>query len=158
MSFGNKLRELRKSSNFTQDDLAKKLSLSKANISKYEADFVEPNFQTLATISNLFDVSTDYLLGLSSSPKTFKEPIISNFEHKLIDAYRKQSELQPAVNKLLGVDPVQIITNKKGEKTVVVIEAMTPNRTSDLRIAAESPSEGKSVKRTNKRKLSPEEI
>lgn len=62
MTFGEKLRELRVSAGYTQEVLAKKLNLSKANISKYEAGTVEPNLTTLIAISKLFQKSTDYLL------------------------------------------------------------------------------------------------
>ena len=62
MSFGERLRQLRISTNLTQEQLAKKIKLSKANISKYEADLVEPNIDTLKILSKIFNVSTDYLL------------------------------------------------------------------------------------------------
>lgn len=62
MSFGSKLRELRVAAGMTQEQLAKKINLSKANVSKYEADIVEPNLDTLVAISKLFDVTIDYML------------------------------------------------------------------------------------------------
>lgn len=68
MSFGYRLRNLREQSHMTQTDLADKLNLSKANISKYESNLVEPNLQTLSLISELFDVSVDYLLGKTDDP------------------------------------------------------------------------------------------
>ena len=64
MDFGSKLKDLRNANKLTQEQLASKLSLSKANISKYEANFVEPNLDTLALIANIFNVTSDYLLGL----------------------------------------------------------------------------------------------
>ena len=64
MSFGKRLKALRIEHNMTQDALAKKIKLSKANVSKYEADLVEPNLNTLAIVSALFDVSIDYLIGV----------------------------------------------------------------------------------------------
>ncbi|MBP1926880.1 transcriptional regulator with XRE-family HTH domain [Sedimentibacter acidaminivorans] len=62
MKFGDKLRSLRNKYNLTQTELAEKLNLSKANISKYESGNLEPNIQTITTISKLFNVSVDYLL------------------------------------------------------------------------------------------------
>lgn len=64
MSFGSKLRELRVAAGMTQEQLAKKINLSKANVSKYEADTVEPNLDTLVAISNLFGVTIDYMLDV----------------------------------------------------------------------------------------------
>lgn len=63
MTFGKRLRQLRNEFNLTQTQLAEKISLSKANVSKYEADSVEPNLQTLRLLSKFFGVSIDYLLG-----------------------------------------------------------------------------------------------
>lgn len=63
VSFGSKLRELRNSAGLTQSELAQRINRSKANISKYEKDDLEPNLDTLVAISEIFDVSIDYLLG-----------------------------------------------------------------------------------------------
>lgn len=71
MSFGSRLKELRLKNNLTQLELAKKINLSKANVSKYEANLIEPNLDTLTMISDLFNVSTDYLLEK-------EEPAIKN--------------------------------------------------------------------------------
>ena len=67
MNFGVRLRELRTSAGLTQSQLAEKINLSKANVSKYEAGIVEPNLETLFLICKLFSVSADYLLGLNES-------------------------------------------------------------------------------------------
>ncbi len=63
MTFGERLRQLRKEFDLTQTELADKISLSKANVSKYESNSVEPNLQTLRLLSKFFGVSIDYLLG-----------------------------------------------------------------------------------------------
>lgn len=83
LSFGGRLRELRLSKNLTQEELAKKISLSKANVSKYEADLVEPNLDTLAMLSALFDVSINYLLGIPEKT-TPKEQPLSEKQSQLI--------------------------------------------------------------------------
>lgn len=62
MNFGAKLKELRIEKKITQLQMAEILDTSKSNISKYESGSVEPNLETLAKISNFFDVSMDYLL------------------------------------------------------------------------------------------------
>ncbi len=66
MTFGERLKELRLSKDMTQSDLAKRINLSKANVSKYEANFVEPNLETLGLIAKVFNVSVDYLLGYTN--------------------------------------------------------------------------------------------
>lgn len=75
MSFGNILRTLRTSKGMTQEQLAKKINLSKANVSKYEADLVEPNLETLALIATVFSVSVDYLLGIQEKAALQEQPL-----------------------------------------------------------------------------------
>lgn len=109
MSFGRRLRDLRVENELTQQDLAQKLNLSKANISKYEADIIQPSIETLVSIARLFKISVDYLLGLSEARTAFGNYGISirfNFEEeKLIAAYRKKTNMQEAVKRLLLDEP-----------------------------------------------------
>lgn len=69
MTFGQRLKALRTEKCLTQLELAHKVNLSKANISKYESDNIEPNLDTLNLFSELFDVSLDFLLGKSAITK-----------------------------------------------------------------------------------------
>lgn len=69
MSFGSRLRSLRVANDMTQSELAEKICLSKANVSKYETDQVEPNIETLTLLASLFDVSTDYLLAYTDDKR-----------------------------------------------------------------------------------------
>lgn len=68
MSFGQTLKELRNEKQLTQQELGYMLNLSKANVSKYESNTLEPNIETIQIISRIFNVSSDYLLGLSNVP------------------------------------------------------------------------------------------
>ena len=67
MSIGERLKEERKEINLTQEQLGNRVNLSKANISKYEKDQLEPNIETLKAFAQLFDCSVDYLLGNSNN-------------------------------------------------------------------------------------------
>lgn len=78
MTFGSRLKSIRKKHNLTQLELAKKINLSKANVSKYESDLVEPNLETLAMISTLFDVSLNYLLGIPDKITHIDQPLSEN--------------------------------------------------------------------------------
>ena len=64
VDFGNKLKTLRTQNNYTQEQLAKRLSLTKSVISAYETGLRMPSYETLIAISRIFKVTTDYLLGL----------------------------------------------------------------------------------------------
>ena len=78
-SFGKKLFELRKKSNLSQVTVAEALDLSVATISRYEREQIIPTEEIIVKTSLYFNVSSDYLLGLSSYPKGDKE-LIKDYE------------------------------------------------------------------------------
>lgn len=63
VSFGERLKELRKKHNITQGKLAKILNVKNTTISNYEAGRSYPDFDTLTKIADYFGVSVDYLIG-----------------------------------------------------------------------------------------------
>ena len=59
-----RLKELRKRRNITQEQLAEAIGLERSSIGKYEGNQgVVPSIDVLNSISDFFNVSTDYLLG-----------------------------------------------------------------------------------------------
>lgn len=61
--FANRLAELRNQNKLTQRDIAKRLNISQPSYIRYEQGTAEPTYENLVKIADLFDVSTDYLLG-----------------------------------------------------------------------------------------------
>ncbi len=61
--FKERLKELRIEKNLTQDKLAKLVGMSKMTISHWESGYCEPSIAQLVMLSNLFEVSVDYLVG-----------------------------------------------------------------------------------------------
>lgn len=61
--FGNVFKQLRQAFHLTQEELAKKLGISRSRIGMYETGAREPDFETLETIADFFNVDIDYLLG-----------------------------------------------------------------------------------------------
>lgn len=64
VDFGNNLKTLRLKKNWTQAQLAQKLGITKSVISAYETGIRLPSYDILIHIAKIFNVSTDYLLGL----------------------------------------------------------------------------------------------
>ena len=62
MTLGDKLSKLRKEYNYTQEQLADVLGVSRQAISKWESDITYPETDKLIKISDLFNCSLDYLL------------------------------------------------------------------------------------------------
>lgn len=66
MNFGDKIKQLRLEKNWTQEFVANKLNISMGALSRYETGMYEPkSLDLVKDFSNLFEVSTDYLLGKS---------------------------------------------------------------------------------------------
>lgn len=64
VDFGNLLKTLRLRDHLTQAQLSQKLGLTKSVISAYETGLRLPSYDVLIHISQIFKVSTDYLLGV----------------------------------------------------------------------------------------------
>lgn len=59
------LKELRKSANLTQKELAKKLGYEQTIVSMWEKGTREPNIETLIDLSKIFNCSVDEILGIN---------------------------------------------------------------------------------------------
>lgn len=73
-TFGERLRELRRENQMTTVDLGKALDCANSSISRYENDLREPRRDFLEKVSDYFDVSIDYLLGVSNERKVPELP------------------------------------------------------------------------------------
>ena len=69
MTIGEKLQQLRKDSNYTQEELADIMNVSRQSISKWESDVAFPETEKLITLSKLYQCSIDYLLNEDSDEK-----------------------------------------------------------------------------------------
>ena len=63
--FSERLKELREEMGIGQIQLAEELQVSKGIISLWENGLREPKLSNLVAIANFFDVTIDYLAGLS---------------------------------------------------------------------------------------------
>ena len=62
MKIADKIKQLRQQNNFTQEELAKKLMVSRQAISKWETGNSLPDIENLLNISKLFEISLDELI------------------------------------------------------------------------------------------------
>lgn len=108
MKFGDRLKELRTESGLTQEELANQLNLSKANVSKYESNSIEPNLDMLSLLSSLFEVSTDYLLGKSDLRNPLEIPEHIEGIANLVLRMRSDDEFSDIINKINELSPEQL--------------------------------------------------
>ena len=69
---GNKIYELRKKKNLTQEDLALLLDISDKSVSKWENGTSKPTIENLKKLSSIFDISLDDLIEDNSNKKKQK--------------------------------------------------------------------------------------
>ncbi len=65
--FHERIRELRIEKGLSQGDVAKQLGITRSAYANYEQGTREPSLDCLVSICKFFDVTADYLLGLSDS-------------------------------------------------------------------------------------------
>ena len=86
------IKNLRNRKNVTQEELAAYLNISFQSVSKWERGENMPDIQTLAALSNYFDVTTDELLGMEKIRGEFFTNDFYNKEHELMKE-KKYDEL-----------------------------------------------------------------
>lgn len=63
----DKIKFLREENNMTQTDLAKRLGITRSGVNAWEMSISVPSTQYIVELATLFNVSTDYLLGLKKN-------------------------------------------------------------------------------------------
>ena len=82
--FGEKIRTLRKEKELSQSELGNQIGgISKAVVSKYETGNVYPDYEIIVRIAKLYNVTTDYLLGMNDE-KLPAEPSLTENQSKLL--------------------------------------------------------------------------
>lgn len=86
----NRIKELRKERGWKQSELGKLLNVQEAAISKYESEKIPLTNDTLIRLSQIFNVSVDYILSISDIKETSKSQEEID-EKKLLEIYRNLS-------------------------------------------------------------------
>ncbi|MGO3391681.1 MAG: helix-turn-helix domain-containing protein [Lactococcus lactis] len=81
--FGDKLRALRMEKKLTQNDLAARLGIVGASVSSYEKNKQYPSVEVLIQLCQTFDVSADYLFGLSDD-KNFNTSTLTEEQLQIV--------------------------------------------------------------------------
>ena len=88
-----RIKELRTEMHKSLRDVANDLNISYSSLSKYERGDQQPSYETLIRIANYFNVTTDYLLGLSDMKRDLSGQIKMNETldeyYDLIEVYRR---------------------------------------------------------------------
>ena len=104
----NRIRDLRQSMGWTQEDLATRMNTAKSVISRYETEKLGLDPVLVNRFCDLFGCTADYLLGRSLSPA----PVMSSQDALVLEAYHALPlELRRAVDAIL--EPYRGTTKEK---------------------------------------------
>ena len=92
MNFHLRLKQLRQKNGLTQGELAKILFFIPTAISNYESNRDERSFDKLSALSKEFDVTCDYLLGISDSALPIGGEIL---DKEIVDFFLVYQQLMP---------------------------------------------------------------
>ena len=86
MNIMNRIRELREDGDLRQIDVARATGIDQKTLSNYETEKTFPDSYSIIRLAEFFNVTTDYLLGVSNFNFSNRENIIdeiSEIESKL---------------------------------------------------------------------------
>lgn len=96
---GSRIRRYREERCLSQKQLAELIGVKNSRVSNWEQGLNRPDADILAALCRALQVSPSELLDVR-----LVDDELNAQERKVIMAYRTKTELQPAVNILLGID------------------------------------------------------
>ncbi|MCR5749319.1 MAG: helix-turn-helix domain-containing protein [Lactobacillus sp.] len=72
---GQRIRDLRKQKRVSQTELAKSAGVSQTTVTAWETGKAEPSSSAVAKLADIFNVTTDYLLGRPNKQETKKDDV-----------------------------------------------------------------------------------
>lgn len=75
LNIGERITQLRKQFNLSQDELAKQINVSRTIIGNYERNTNTPSIEVILKIAKIFNVTVDYLIGEGKMSSYDKEVI-----------------------------------------------------------------------------------
>ncbi len=118
MTFGEKLKEVRRQAGMSQEKLAEKLGVSRQAITKWETNAGIPDIENIMAVSTLFHVSIDELLSNEKNITQSKDYLFESVTEYDID-FSKRFDMK------LGGANALIMSGYEGEKVRVRLASNT---------------------------------
>jgi len=83
MTYGKKLKILRKRKGMSQKELTKKLNLNRSTYARYETSTTQPDYDTLKILAKFHNVSIDYILDHNTTYINFTDTETKYFEKEI---------------------------------------------------------------------------
>ena len=101
MTFGDRLRKLRKQTDLTQEQVAKNLNIVRSTYAYYETGKTCPDFSTVVRLAHLFNVTTDYLLDAEIIAPTLQDSSMPAYTPSSQQALGNEWSLRESEQKLI---------------------------------------------------------
>lgn len=118
MTFGEKLKSIRKQAGISQEKLAEKIGVSRQAITKWETDAGIPDIENIMAISTLFNISIDELLSNEKNVRQVTDYLFESVTEYDID-FPKRYDMK------LGGANTLVMSGYDGEKIRVRLASNT---------------------------------
>lgn len=95
--FANRVKLLREHNNYTQEQLAKKVGITRIYLAMIESKGLVPSYPVLYVLADVLHTTTDYLL-----PEDSKDLEVALIKEKINEKYREIEQLKERISKLEG--------------------------------------------------------
>lgn len=127
MTFGERITQLRKEKGYSsRNELADLLGIPSTTLRNYETDAREPGHSFLIRISELYEVSVDYLLGITDERERTSPYALRSSEISHMKKYRSLD--------LYGKETVDYVLDRETERTQQLINAKSFSSPTSTRI------------------------
>lgn len=122
MEFKDRLRQLRIEKELTQEGFGKQFNVIKQTVSSWENGNSKPDIAMAAQMADFFDVSSDYLLGLSNERRpgdgvqAIDDPEVQEFAQRINAHFRANPEMTPKERREVmedAYDVLRVIFNRR---------------------------------------------
>ena len=107
MDINTRIRNLRIDNDKSQKEIADVLNIERKTYLRYEKGEHEIKINAIITLAKFYNVSIDYIIGLTDEEKPFYEyrnNKLTKKEIKILEAYKANTEFQKTVDKLLDIN------------------------------------------------------
>ncbi len=105
-----RLRDLRRENNLTSRDLAKLLNVSQPTITRWENGLQEPSKKNVKKLASYFNVSSDYLLGLTDEREPYKKPLKFEEALKILENTKRNDDIFTITDNIKNLSDEQLHT------------------------------------------------
>nr|WP_090573121.1 helix-turn-helix transcriptional regulator [Paenibacillus sp. OV219] len=103
MTMGDRLRELRLRHNYSQDEVARQIGITRSAYSHYEINNRQPVYDTLRKLAALFSVSLDYIIGGEASRRESPTLTPETMEIIRLLSHMDQEKRKASIDRMMAV-------------------------------------------------------